>query len=85
MVPSFYVNITGKFNITLGKLKKAAAQNGHFNAYSNDELPERWHVRNAERMGPITVVAEEKYAFQDMYDNAMYYEKEFNISSKPNP
>ncbi|XP_037044924.1 ectonucleotide pyrophosphatase/phosphodiesterase family member 5-like isoform X2 [Bradysia coprophila] len=73
----------GKYNITLDRLKKAAAKNGHFNAYSNEELPKRWHVQNTDRMGPITVVADEKYAFQDMYDNAIYYEKAFNISISP--
>lgn len=76
-------NVTGKYDVTLDKLKKAAAENGHFNAFSNDELPKRWHVQNAERMGPITVVADDKYAFQDMYDSAIYYEKTYNISSKP--
>lgn len=77
------MNIPGKHNATLNKLKKASQQNGHFNVYSNDELPKRWHANNADRIGPITVVADEKYAFQDMYDSALYYEKIFNISSKP--
>lgn len=62
-------------------LKTAAEQNGHFKVYSNYELPNRWNVNNSDRIGPITAVADENYAFQDMYNSAIYYEKTFNISS----
>lgn len=67
--------------MTLKTLKIAAEKNGHFNVYANDELPIRWHAMNADRMGPITAVADPKYAFQDMFDSAIYYEKTYNISS----
>lgn len=35
-------------------------------------------------MGPITVVANVNYAFQDMFSAAEYYQKEFNVTSKIN-
>lgn len=75
-------NSKGKYGITLDKLKSAAAKNGHFSVYTNEELPRRWHVQNKDRFGPITAVADEHYAFQDMFDNAIFYRDTFNISRK---
>lgn len=49
------------------KLSKAAEQNGHFNVYNQKNLPRRWHVNNTRRMGPIIVVADPHYGFQDLF------------------
>lgn len=51
------------------QLKLAAALNGHFKVYTNDDLMEKqthWHVRNPQRFGPCTCVAEPGYVFQDI-------------------
>lgn len=50
------------------KLKAAALQNGHYSVYADDELDEmNWHIRNENRFGPCTVVADPGYVFQDMW------------------
>ncbi|KAG5680364.1 hypothetical protein PVAND_009873 [Polypedilum vanderplanki] len=55
-----------------------------FKVFLNNELPERWHFSNKYRVGPITVVAELKYGFQDMYESAKWYEKAYNITVNEN-
>lgn len=42
-----------------------AVSNGHFKVYTQDNLPDEWRLMNKERFGPIIIVAEPKYAFQD--------------------
>lgn len=50
------------------KLKIGAAENGNYNVYTDDELDENnWHIRNTNRFGPCTVVADPGYVFQDMW------------------
>lgn len=50
------------------KLKNASLQNGHYNVYTNDELSAtNWNIRNENRFGPCTVVADPGYVFQDMW------------------
>lgn len=53
------------------KLKLAAAFNGNFNVYTNDDLKTEkayWYVNNPQRFGPCTAVAEPGYVFQDIRD-----------------
>jgi ectonucleotide pyrophosphatase/phosphodiesterase family member 5 len=64
------------------QLSKASKVNGNFKVYTEETLPERWKFRNKDRTGPLTVVAELGYAFQDMWAAARYYEKTLNITSK---
>lgn len=64
-------------NLTIAS--KSEQMNGKFNAYLNDELYERWHVNNAKRFGPCTVVAEPEYAFQDMFEFAEWFNKERGV------
>ena len=61
---------------------KASTSNGHFKVYNNSNLPDRWNFKNKDRVGPITVVAEIKYGFQDMFQSIEYYRKTYNISSE---
>lgn len=50
------------------KLKKGASKNGHYNAYTDDDLDKtKWFIRNDNRFGPCTVVADPGYVFQDMW------------------
>lgn len=54
-------------------LTDAANTLGTFDAYTDDQLPERWHVRNNVRFGPCVVVAKPYYAFQDMFELAEWF------------
>lgn len=66
----------------LSELLNAAKQNGHFQVYTAETLPDRWHLANSHRTGPLTAVADINYAFQDMWKLLEYYKKAFNISRK---
>ncbi|CAD7090633.1 unnamed protein product [Hermetia illucens] len=58
----------GKFNTVLKKLQEFANSNEHFAVYDTKTFPGRWHCNNS-RIGPITVVANLGYAFQDVVTN----------------
>lgn len=62
------------------KLTIAAKTNTHFKIYNKDTILQRWHANNTQRFGPIVAVADIGYAFQDMYDEAKWYEKTFNVT-----
>lgn len=57
----------GKLQNVLKSLKEAEKKVGHFKTYTNEELPDRWHFRNDQRVGPITVVADRGFIFNDFY------------------
>lgn len=44
-----------------------------FKAYTDEQLLDRWFVRNLDRFGPCVVVAEPGYAFQDMFELANWF------------
>lgn len=50
--------------------------------YTPENLLERWRAANAQRMGPLLVVADMNYAFQDMYASAEWYFEQYNVKSK---
>lgn len=77
-----FIFYAAKENEIFVNLTKAAKENGHFNIYNHENLPERWNANNARRLGPILAVADIKYAFQDMFESAEYYKKAFNVPSK---
>lgn len=56
-------------------LKNASIELGHFSVYRKEEILERWHYKNNRRAPPILVLADESYAFDDMYHYAEVYEK----------
>lgn len=78
---------SGRHNEACHNLTIAAEKYGNFKAYINDELPERWRVKNEQRFGPCVVVAEPGYAFQDMFEYATWFkdnhdvEREFNLKT----
>lgn len=76
------VPIAGKEADIFARLQKAATDNGHFNVYNKDNMPTRWYCQNHQRMGPITALADINYAFQDMFEAAVYYQKEYNVTSE---
>lgn len=70
----------GKADEACKNLTEGANKIGNtFNAYTDEELPERWFVRNQERFGPCVVVAEPGYAFQDMFDLAEWFFNEDGV------
>lgn len=78
------------FADVLQRLRNASATGlgaGHFNVYTVDELPERWHLRvngtDNERIGPIVAVADEGWAFEDMFVTAELYERTMNVTRSP--
>lgn len=78
--PVLQINCTdGKIEEACRNLTIAGKKLGVFNAYTDDELLERWHIRNKQRFGPCTVVAEPGYAFQDMYSFADWFENEYKV------
>lgn len=60
-------------------LQSAARKSNTFNVYKYKDLPARWHFQNIDRVAPITIVANQNYAFDDMWTNVAAYEKQFNI------
>lgn len=77
-----FIYCLAKDDAVYAKLTKAAKENGHFKVYNQKNIPARWHVNNTRRLGPILVVADSGYGFQDLMANAIVYEKEYNIPSK---
>jgi ectonucleotide pyrophosphatase/phosphodiesterase family member 5 len=65
------------------KILSDANKRKNYKVYLNKDLPKRWNFANDIRSGPITVVADIGYGFQDMFKSADYYEKTFNITRTP--
>lgn len=57
----------------------AAAPDSHFDAYTNANVPERWHVHHNRRL-IIWAVAKLNYAFPDLLDLAKWFEINRNVS-----
>lgn len=70
---------SGHFDNVLNSLREAAKKVGHFKVYTNEELPERWHYRNDLRVGPITIVADLGYIFNDFIPHVVNYFKQQNL------
>jgi len=70
----------GKEELIYQKLKLAAEQTKTFKVYKKEDIPEKYHYGNNNRVGPIFVIAEVGYAFQNLYDAIEYYKKKFNIT-----
>lgn len=70
----------GKYDEVLCGLKEGAETNRHYKVFTKEEYPPLWHYNNTERTGPITVLADPPYAFQDMFTAAENYKKTYNVS-----
>lgn len=64
------------------KLKSIAEETKTFKVYKREDIPKKYHYGNNTRVGPIFVIAEVGYAFQNLYKNIEYYRKKFNITGK---
>lgn len=71
---------TGKEEQIYQKLKSAAEQTRTFKVYKREDIPKKFHYGDNIRVGPIFVIAEVGYAFQNIYDAIEYYKKKFNIT-----
>lgn len=76
IIPNYNANETD----ILRRLQVAAKQNGHFNVYTKDNVPRRWHIENEQRMGPILLVADVNYGFQDLKKKTKKYLKKYNLT-----
>lgn len=74
--------IAGLLDEIYKNLTRGAQKNGHFKVYTPTTLPKRLRAANARRIGPLFVVADLNYTFQDIYDTAVYMWKQYNITSK---
>ncbi|GAB1867832.1 Ectonucleotide pyrophosphatase/phosphodiesterase family member 4 [Camponotus japonicus] len=70
----------GKEELIYQKLKLAAEQKKTFKVYKKEDIPEKYHYGNNNRVGPIFVIAQVGYAFQNLNDAIEYYKKKFNIT-----
>ncbi|XP_076174778.1 ectonucleotide pyrophosphatase/phosphodiesterase family member 5 isoform X2 [Ptiloglossa arizonensis] len=70
----------GKEEEVYQALKQAAEQTMTFKVYKRQEIPQKYHYGNNTRVGPIFVIAELGYAFQNLFDNIEFYKKKFNIT-----
>ncbi|XP_067009278.2 ectonucleotide pyrophosphatase/phosphodiesterase family member 5 [Anabrus simplex] len=55
-----------------------------FTIYRKAELPERWHFKENKRAPPLLLLADEGYAFHDMYASETYYRNKWKIPSSVN-
>ena len=62
--------VVGDADDIYSALKNASIELGNFSVYCKEEIPERWHFKNNRRAPPILVLADESYAFDDMYQNS---------------
>lgn len=70
----------GKEELIYQKLKLGAEQTKTFKVYKREDIPKKYHYGNNTRVGPIFVIAEVGYAFQNLYDVIEYYKEKFNIT-----
>lgn len=70
----------GKEELIYNNLKNAAEKTMTFKVYRKHEIPQKYHYGNNKRVGPIFVIANVGYAFQNLYEAIEYYKKKFNIT-----
>ncbi|CAK9820842.1 Ectonucleotide pyrophosphatase/phosphodiesterase family member 5 [Anthophora plagiata] len=70
----------GKEETIYQALKEAAERTMGFKVYKREEIPKKYHYRNNTRIGPIFVIAEVGYAFQNLLSTIEFYKKKFNIT-----
>ncbi|KOC69989.1 Ectonucleotide pyrophosphatase/phosphodiesterase family member 4 [Habropoda laboriosa] len=71
----------GKEEIIYQTLKQAAEKTMTFKVYKREEIPAKYHYRNNTRVGPIFVIAEVGYAFQNLLVNS---DSEFGLHGYDN-
>ncbi|KAG7213592.1 hypothetical protein KM043_002846 [Ampulex compressa] len=71
---------SGKEDVIYQKLKAAAEEMKTFKVYKKNEIPQKYHYSKSNRVGPIFVIAEIGYAFQNLLDSIDYYKEKFNIT-----
>jgi hypothetical protein len=76
--------VAGGGDAIYNALKNASEEIGHFSVYRKEEILERWHYKKNRRAPRIFVLADESYAFDDVYQYVDAYEKSTNKTSKFN-
>lgn len=72
----------GKEKLVYDQLVNASKIVGHFKVYTNNDILKRWSYENNVRTGPITIVADINYGFNDLFVSAANYENYFNVTCK---
>lgn len=70
-----------KFDVVYSRLVDGAKRNGHFTVYKKEEIPDKYHFGKNPRIAPIFIVADTRYAFNDMYEKIEHYEETYNFTS----
>nr|CAD7394864.1 unnamed protein product [Timema cristinae] len=65
--------------ITSGSSPNASLHD-NFSVFKRADIPERWHFKNNNRTPPILAVADEGYAFDDLFVYQDYYIHNYNIT-----
>lgn len=69
------------FDEVYTNLSRGANSSGKFNVYKQNEIPDRWHLRNSPRLtGMIYLLAKPGYAFWDKYfESILSQTSEFKV------
>ncbi|KAL2725018.1 bis(5'-adenosyl)-triphosphatase enpp4-like isoform X1 [Vespula squamosa] len=70
----------GKEELIYQNLKSAAEETMNFKVYRKHEISQKYHYGNNKRVGPIFVIANVGYAFQNLNNTIQCYKKKFNIT-----
>ncbi|CAG2060684.1 unnamed protein product, partial [Timema podura] len=62
------------------KSLKNASLHDNFRVFKRADIPERWHFKNNNRTPPILAVADEGYAFDDLFVYQDYYIHNYNVT-----
>ena len=57
-----FLCLPGKLDKVYESLEKASKQpNSHFKVYRTEDIPERYHMKNSDRVAPIVAIADMHY------------------------
>jgi hypothetical protein len=73
--------LTENFNQVYEAFKNAS-EGLNFTVYKKEELPEDWHFGKSRRIGPIVLITDLGYVFDDFYRAIISYNEEFNLTGK---
>lgn len=66
----------------LSALQDMAVKQGKFKVYTSEDIPPEWNMLNDDRFGPILIIADPGYAFQDEFNLTKWVEETTNKPSK---
>ena len=79
--PVININHTGGKDLDILLALQTAGQTEKFDYYIRSKIPDRLHYRDSDRVGIITLVAKEGFAFEDVFHDFKILETEHRRSS----